>query len=90
MKYTLLFFVMLLTGCASTTVPVTQKFPEAPDTLKVKCPELDVIDKPTVLLSELVYTITKNYMKYHECSNVVDGWQDWHTKQKAISDSVSK
>jgi hypothetical protein len=81
---------MILAGCASTTVPVAYKFPDAPATLKVKCPELDIIDKPNVLLSELVYTVTKNYLKYHECSNVVEGWQDWHTKQKTISDSVSK
>ena len=89
MRNTLLLSLILFTGCASTTVPVVMTFPEAPKTLMEKCPPLDLIEKPTVLLSELVYTITRNYMKYHECANVVEGWQEWHTGQKKIFNSVS-
>jgi hypothetical protein len=55
-----------------------------------KCPDLDIIDKPTVLLSELIVIITKNYMKYHDCRNEVENWQDWYNKQKKISDNVNK
>jgi hypothetical protein len=89
MRNILLVSLLLLTAC-STTVPVVAKFPEAPNTLMEKCPPLDTIDKPTVLLSELVYTITHNYMKYHECANLVEGWQEWHTDQKKIFDGISK
>lgn len=89
MKNILLFCAALfLAGC--TTVPVKQKFPSAPETLTQSCPDLDLIDKPTVLLSELIYTITRNYMKYHECRAQVDGWNDWYTRQKQVFDSVNK
>ena len=90
MKNILLFCTaLLLTGC-STTVPVKQKFPEAPNPLMQKCPPLDIIEKPTVLLSELIVVITKNYMKYHDCAYTVEGWQDWYSKQKKISDDLNK
>jgi len=36
----LLFLALLLTGC-STTVPVKAKFPEMPDRILVKCPQLE-------------------------------------------------
>ena len=40
--FILVIFIVLaflITGC-STTVPVTQKFPDAPDMIKEKCPEI--------------------------------------------------
>jgi hypothetical protein len=44
MKYLTILFVTLLTGC-STTAPVVAKFPEVPQHLLVKCPQLNkVID----------------------------------------------
>lgn len=90
MKNILLFCTALLLSACSTTVPVKQKFPEVPTQLMQKCPELDIIEKPTVLLSELIVIITKNYMKYHDCANNVENWQDWYTKQKKISDDLNK
>ena len=90
MKNILLFCIPLLfTGCM-TTVPVKQHFPKAPDQLMEKCPPLDTIETPTVLLSELILVITKNYMKYHDCSNNVENWQEWYTKQKQVSDNLNK
>jgi hypothetical protein len=90
MKNILLFCaVIILAGC-STVVPVKQKFPEAPDVLIEKCPDLDTIDKPTVLLSELIVIITKNYMKYHDCKATTNGWIDWYTKNKQIYDDLNK
>jgi hypothetical protein len=90
MKNILLFCTVLLIAGCSTTVPVKQKFPEAPKTLTEKCPNLELIDKPTVLLSELILVITKNYMKYHECSAQVDGWNEWYQQQKKIFDETNK
>jgi hypothetical protein len=40
MKY--LLILLVLAGC-STTVPVTMKFPEVPDKLLQKCPQLQKI-----------------------------------------------
>lgn len=89
MKNILIFCSVLLAGC-STVVTVKQKFPEVPNQLMEKCPPLELIEKPTVLLSELILVITKNYMKYHDCANNVENWQDWYIKQKQISDELNK
>lgn len=88
MKYILLFCVLLFTGC-STTVPVKQKFPAAPEILMQGCPSLDTIDEPKVLLSDLMKTVTRNYMKYHNCKNLVQAWQDWYKDQKKISEEAN-
>ena len=91
MKKILLFCVILLSSCSTIPVPVVPKFPEAPIALMQDCPSLDTINKPTVLLSELVSTVTRNYQKYHECADIVDGWHMWYGKQKKIfEDPVSK
>lgn len=90
MKNILLFSLLFaLVGC-STTVPVKQKFPEVPQLLMEKCPPLDLIEKPTVTLSELILVITKNYMKYHNCADGVENWQEWYKKQKQIFDDLNK
>ena len=89
MKNILLFCtVIVLAGCH--TIPVAQKFPDAPEILMDKCQPLDTIDKPTVYLSELMTTVTNNYTKYHICANQVESWQDWYNKQKAIYDKINK
>jgi hypothetical protein len=89
MKNILLFCVIFLSACANNPVAVKQEFPEVPKELMEKCPDLDIIDKPTVLLSELIVVITKNYMKYHDCKNEVENWQYWYNKQKKISDNIN-
>ena len=61
MKYLLL--ILLLTGC--TTVPVTAKFPEAPNELLLKCPALKQLDEE-VKLSDVAKNITYNYTLYYE------------------------
>jgi hypothetical protein len=87
MKYILVFCTVLLSGCFGT-VPVKQKFPEAPPTLLEKCKSLNTIDKPQVLLSEFMGVVTRNYTKYHDCAALVDAWQEWYTSQKKIADEV--
>lgn len=81
--------MLVLAGC-STTVPVKQKFPEVPQILLEKCPPLDKIGKPSVSLSELTTTITKNYTKYHLCADAVENWQEWYTQQKKIFEDLNK
>lgn len=82
--------ILLLTACASDPIAVKQEFPIPPPELMEGCKDLDLIDKPTVLLSELVVVITKNYMKYHDCRSQMEAWQEWFTKQKKISDNINK
>jgi hypothetical protein len=85
-RYSLLLTV-LLTGC-STTVPVVAKFPEAPPSLKVTCPELKKIEGDTVSIVDLHKTVVENYTHYYECAAKVEAWNEWHTKQKKIFDEV--
>jgi hypothetical protein len=81
MKY-LLILIVLLTGC-TTTVPVTQKFPEAPKPLLEHCKQLKLA--PTnVQLSELTKIVVENYMEYHICSGNNSAWIEWYTTQQRI------
>ena len=84
----LLTLSILLSGCATTTVPVVRTFPTVPDELLNECPALSTIGKPEVKLSELLETVNKNYSKYHSCSEITSAWQDWYREQKKAFDSV--
>jgi hypothetical protein len=88
MKKLLPFILLTLSGCA--TVPVERIFPEAPPELMEKCGNLQTIDKPQVVFSDFLKTVTVNYTQYYHCSKIVEGWQDWYTKQKQNFDSVGK
>ena len=83
MKYIIL---LLLVGC-STTVPVTAKFPEVPERLMQKCPQLQKIGEESKL-SDITKTITNNYTTYYECAVKGDAWIEWYQTQKHIFESV--
>ena len=84
MKYLLL--VLILTGC-STTVPVTAKFPNVPERLLVKCPQLEKLENE-VKLSDISKTVTNNYTTYYECAVKHDAFVEWYKIQKNIFESV--
>ena len=83
MKYLLL---LLMVGC-STTVPVTAKFPEVPERLMQKCPQLEKTSEEAKL-SDITKTITNNYTTYYECAVKDDAWIEWYQSQKLIFESV--
>jgi len=86
MKYLVCFFLILMTGC-STVVPVTSKFPDVPERLMVKCPQLEkVLETPT--LSDVTKTITNNYTTYYDCAVKHDAFIEWYNIQKNIFESV--
>lgn len=87
MKLVTLSLVLLLSGC-SVLVPVKRTFPEAPEELKKQCKELQTIQGTSVAITDMLKTIVENYRMYYECSNKVDGWNDWYKDQKEIFDSV--
>ena len=91
MKILVAFLVIFLVGCAKV-VPVKINFPEAPEVLLKKCQNLKQIEpKPNrVPISELFKTIVENYSLYYECSNKVDGWNDWYNSMKKIHHEVGK
>lgn len=82
MKYALIFLIALLTGC-STTVPVVAKFPEVPQHLLVKCPQLNKVNDDAKL-SDVAKTITINYAEYYSCAVKNDAWIEWYQIQKTI------
>lgn len=86
MKYLSYLILLLLTACS--TVPVTSKFPEAPQALvTAKCPDLKKLPE-NPQLSTVAKTVTENYTLYHECSIKVDAWKDWYSEQKKIYEGV--
>jgi hypothetical protein len=84
MKY--LLILLVLAGC-STTVPVKMKFPEVPDKLLQKCPQLQKLGED-VKLSDVSKTVTINYTTYYECAVKNDAWIEWYQIQKHIYESV--
>ena len=83
---TAIFFFAMLSGC-STTVPVTAKFPNAPENLLVKCPQLEKLSDE-VKLSDISKTVTTNYTTYYECAVKHDAFIEWYNVQKNIFESV--
>ncbi len=87
MKYTLLLTLMLLTGCATVSVPVKAKFPELPEKLMVRCPTLEKL-KDDAKLSDVSKTVTINYSTYYDCAVKHDGIVEWYRIQKHLYESV--
>ena len=86
MKYLTILFVVLLTGC-STTVPIVAKFPEVPEKLMVKCPQLQKVNDDAKL-SDITKTITINYTEYYTCAVKNDAWIEWYQIQKIIFEGL--
>lgn len=83
---TAIFFMVMFSGC-STTVPVKAKFPEAPERLLAKCPQLEKLGNE-VKLSDISKTVTINYTTYYECAVKHDAFIEWYNIQKNIYESV--
>jgi hypothetical protein len=86
-----LFSILLLTtlvGC-STVVPVTAKFPEVPERLLVRCPQLEKLGNEAKL-SDVSKTVTINYTTYYECAVKHDAFVEWYKIQKDIFDKAGK
>lgn len=77
--------VIGLTSCV--TVPVTQNFPKASDTLMAAPPALKEI--PAGSSASVVFdTVIENYGTYNQISEQLRGWQQWYVDQKKIFDSA--
>lgn len=81
----ILLLSLFLAGC-STVVPVTQKFPEAPDNLS-KCQPLTKLSEEADF-SDIAKSISNNYSEYWVCASKVDSWIEWYNKQKTIFEGV--
>jgi hypothetical protein len=82
----LIITTSLLLGC--TAVPVERHFPALPKSLTQECPDLLLVPKNTVKLSEVLIVVTTNYSQYHQCRLVVESFQQWYTTQKEIFETI--
>jgi len=79
----------MISGC-NVSVPVATPFPEVPNLLLTyECEKLDLIEQEA-RLSDVVRSVTTNYIKYHECARMSEGWKDWYNEQKIIHDEAIK
>lgn len=83
----LVMILMALSGC-STTAPVKQKFPEAPEELLKNCGSLQTLEPSTKKLSDVLTAVTENYSKFHECKIKNDAWIEWYNANKKLYDSI--
>lgn len=88
-KLLILPLILVLSGCVHKAVPITPKFPTAPELLLEKCPSLNTLPDDAKL-SDLMRTDIKNMVQYHECSHKNKAWVEWYTEQKAIFEAASK
>lgn len=83
MKTLLLIFTLALAGC-STTVPVTQAWPDPPGLQSMHpCPELQKLEA-NPQLSDVAKTVAHNYTEYYTCVIKLEAWQEWYQKQQII------
>jgi hypothetical protein len=83
--------ILLLTtlvGCA-TAVPVTAKFPEVPERLLVRCPQLEKLGNEPKL-TDVSKTVAINYTTYYECAVKHDAFVEWYKIQKEIFDKAGQ
>ena len=80
MRHYIVLLCVFMSGCI--TLSSKQDFPDAPEPLLKKCNNLDTINKPEILLSDLMKTVTRNYTKYHDCAATVEAWQEWYEQQR--------
>ncbi len=80
--------IVALTGCASTAVPITQKFPKADPVMLEPAPVLVPLPAGTTELDKLIANTAENYGSYHEMVRRLELWQNWYHKQQQIFESV--
>ena len=85
----LIIVISLLLSACSTVVPVTMKFPQAPEALLTPAKPLVILDKDKKQLSDLIDNATTNYGNYYELETRFKAWQDWYNSQKKIFEEVT-
>jgi hypothetical protein len=90
MKFLVAVFVtLMLLGCASTPPPpVIPKFPEVPQVLLERCPQLKTIDSERDSLRDFLKTVIENYATYYQCADKAHSWQDWYREVKKYYEDI--
>ena len=80
----ILAVVLVLTGCASTTVPVTMNFPQAPEPLLLEPEQLDPLPEDAKEMTDLLENSTVNYGKHRELQIKYLRWQRWYETNRRL------
>ena len=84
MKTLILLPLFFIVGCASTTVPVTMNFPQAPETILMEPEKLDPLPEDAKEVTDLLENSTVNYGKYRELQIKYQQWQRWYDTNRRI------
>lgn len=76
--------MVVLSGCASTTVPVTMNFPQAPEPLLMEPETLEPLPQDKKELSDLLENSTVNYGRYRELQLKYKQWQRWYDTNRRL------
>lgn len=93
-KLVVLILAAMLSGCGvmSKLTSAKPKFPDPYIDEKTKtvakCEELMAIKPDQRDLQNVFEIVVKNYVLHYQCSNHVEGWNEWYKKQKEIYDKV--
>lgn len=79
-----LILVVVLTGCATTKVPVTMNFPQAPEPILLEPEKLEPLPEDAKELTDLLENTTVNYGKYRELKIKYLQWQRWYNTNRRI------
>ena len=90
MKLLALVPILFLIGCASTTVPVTMNFPQAPEPLMTKPEPLETLPEDKKELSDLLKNSTINYGQYRELQIKFQQWQRWYDTNRKLHKETTK
>ena len=88
MKNILLGILCTFLLACTTTVPVTRKFPDAPELLMQPAPQLTPLPPNTTELSALINNANDNYLAYRALRERYEAWQQWYHAQRENFDSV--
>lgn len=86
MKAFLLSLTLLVSGCATTVAPVTQRFPPAPVGQLEECASLQQVPADETSIVEFLKVVVENYGLYHECAIKNQTWIEWYKQQKELFD----
>lgn len=76
--------LLLTTGCASTKVPVTMDFPQAPEPILLEPETLDTLPEDADKLTDILENSTVNYGKYRELKVKYIQWQRWYNTNRKL------
>jgi len=89
MKLLALIPILFLIGCASTTVPVTMNFPQAPEPLLEQPESLEPLPADANQISDLLQNSTINYGKYRELQLKFEQWQRWYKTNRRLHEETT-